>query len=242
MIRGAIFDLGGTLIHPGEFEPGNAQTLLRWVRGRGFAVPDDFVGAVMAQRQALWAARTGTQEVTADEALRAVLERYRLPTDAEFLADAERAFFAPELEGMRPLPGAVELLARLSRDGLRIGLISNASSHYLIVECCRRLLFAPYLEPIVSSAAVGWGKPDPRIFHVVLRQWGLPPAEITMVGDTLAADIAGAQTVGLQSILLTATHPPGAPAFLESVRPDAVAKTLAEVGDIIEQWSRTGAA
>jgi putative hydrolase of the HAD superfamily len=196
----------------------------------------------MAQRQALWAARTGTQEVTADEALRAVLERSRLPTDAEFLADAERAFFAPELEGMRPLPGAVELLARLSRGGLRIGLISNASSHYLIVECCRRLLFAPYLEPIVSSAAVGCVKPDPRIFRVVLRQWNLPPAEVAMVGDTLGADSAGAQAVGMRSILVTAAHPPGAPTSLGSVRPDAVAKTLAEVGDIIERWSRTGAA
>lgn len=57
-----------------------------------------------------------------------------------------------------------------------------------------------------------------------------------MVGDTLAADIAGALTVGIRSILLTAAHPPGAPAFLESVRPDAVAKTLAEVGEIIDRW------
>jgi len=240
MIRGVIFDLGGTLIFPGEFEAANAQALLRWVRGQGLAAPDDLAAAVMAERQARWAARAGTREVTADEALRAVLERYGLPTDAGFVADAERAFFAPELEGMRALPGAVALLARLNRAGLRTGLISNASSHYLIVEGCRRLLFAPYLEPIVSSAAVGWAKPDARIFRVVLRRWGLAPEEVVMVGDTLAADIAGAQAVGMRAILLTAVHPPGAPTSLASARPDAVAATPREVGEIIERW-REGA-
>lgn len=236
MIRGVIFDLGGTLIHPGDFERGNAEALVRWLRGRGHAPPEAFAEALMAERRALWAARAGVEEVTADRALRAVLERFGLPAGAEVVADAERAFFSHELDGMRPLPGAVELLAGLNRRGLRAGLISNASSHYLIVECCRRLLFAPYLEPIISSAGFGWTKPDPRIFRAVLRQWDLPPGDAAMVGDTLGADVAGAAALGMRSILLTAAHAPDAPTALDSVRPDAVARTLREVGDVIDRW------
>jgi len=244
MLRGVIFDLGGTLIYSAEFEAANAQALTRWLRTRGHPVPDDFALAVMAERQARWAGRRGTEEVTAHDALRAALQRYGLPTDAAFVADAERAFFIPELEGMRPRPGAVALLARLAGAGLPLGLISNASSHYLIVECCRRLLLAPYLEPIVVSAAVGWRKPDPRIFHVVLRHWGLEAAQVVMVGDSLEADIAGARAMGLRSILLAPPRDDGPPAAHSApepappavAQPDAIAASLLQVGEIIDRW------
>jgi len=190
----------------------------------------------MAERQARWAARTGFEETTADGALRAILERYDLPAEPADVSDAERAFFAPELEDARPIPGTAAVLARLNRGGLRAALVSNASSHYFVVECCRRLLFAEFLDPIVSSAAVGWVKPDARVFRAVLRPWSLPPDAVVMVGDSLAADIAGAAMLGMRSILLTATHGPGAPVVLESVRPDAVASTLPEAASIIERW------
>jgi len=202
-------------------------------------VPDDFAAALMAERQARWAARSGFEETTADGALRAVLERYGLPAGAAEVEAAERAFFAPELDEARPLPGAAALLRRLNDAGLRVGLASNASSHYFVVECCRRLLFAEFLDPIISSAAVGWGKPDPRIFRAVVRPWGLPPEAIVMVGDSLAADIAGAAAVGMRGILLTAALEPGAPVALGEVRPDAVAATLDDVGDIIAEWQES---
>jgi HAD superfamily hydrolase (TIGR01509 family) len=199
-------------------------------------VSDDFVDALMAERQARWAARNGFEETTADGALRAILERYDLPAGPADVSEAERAFFVPELEEVRPLAGAAAALARLNRGGLRTALVSNASSHHFVVECCRRLLFAEFLDPIVSSAAVGWVKPDPRVFRAVLRPWNLPPHAVVMVGDSLAADIAGAAALGMRSILLTAAHEPGAPVALESVAADAVAATLAEAASIIEGW------
>lgn len=236
MIRGVIFDLGGTLITQGDFEEPNARALLRWLRAAGHAIPESFVDALMIERRALWDARKGTEEVTADQAIGAVLARFGLPAEAAFLASAERAFFTFELDSVRPLEGAVEVLGRLHGMGLRIALISNASSHYFVAECCRRLRFAPYLEPIVSSAAVGRVKPDPRIFRAVLDTWDTPPAEVAMVGDSLPADIAGAQTAGMRSILITAIHAPNAPTSLESIRPTAVAGTLSAVGEIIQRW------
>ena len=199
-------------------------------------IPDEFIEALLAERQARWAARTGFEEATADGALRAILERYDLPAEPADVSEAERAFFVPELEEARPLPEAAAVLAQLNRGGLRTALVSNASSHYFVVECCRRLLFAEFLDPIVSSAAVGWVKPDPRVFGAALRPWNVPPATVVMVGDSLAADIAGAAAVGMRSILLTLAHNPGAPVALESVRPDAVAATLPEAAHIIEGW------
>lgn len=224
------------MIWPGTWEAANAQALRTHLRNRGHTVPDDFVDALMAERQARWAARAGLEEATADGTLRAVLARYHLPAGSADVDDAERAFFGPELEEARALPGAAATLARLTRVGLRLALVSNASSHYFVVECCRRLLFAEFLDPIVSSAAVGWMKPDPRVFHAVLRPWGISPGAVVMVGDSPAADIAGASALGMRSILLTATHPAGGPAVPDAPRPDAVAATLAEVAEIVESW------
>lgn len=237
MIRGVIFDLGGTLIHPGDFEEGNARGLQRWLRERGQNLSEVFVEDLRAERRALWENRRGTEEVLATQAIGTVLARHRLPSESAAVTDAERAFFEFELTSARPLPGVLELLDQLHKNGIRVALISNASSHYFVTECCRRLGVARYLDPIVSSAAIGWTKPDRRAFQPVIRAWKIPPGEIVMVGDSLAADVAGAHASGLRSILLTVVHPPGTPTSLESIRPDAVAASLAAVGTIIGQWS-----
>lgn len=240
-VRGVIFDLGGTLIrrYGPEYEDDNAEALARWLRNRNITVDETFVTALVAERQSRFANRRGLREVLAEDALRPVLLRYGVQVDPEFLAQAEAAFFEPELRAMRPLPEAVNVLRQLPILGLLVGLASNASSDYFVVECCRRLGFAPYLEPIVSSAAVGWSKPDPRIFQAILTEWKLPAASVTMVGDYLEADIAGGHRMGMRTVLLTAEHGPLDAAASDAVRPDVIAHDLGEVGRIIGEWSRS---
>lgn len=245
MVQGVIFDLGGTLAalaapqEAGSLDRGNAVALLDWLRRRGFQVDDGFADAVVAERASCFARRArGVQEVTAAEALRPVLRRYGLRHDEASTTAAEAAFFEPELASMRPLPGARELLQRMRDLGLRAGLVSNASSHYFVIECCRRLGLAGDLDPIVSSAQVGWAKPDPRVFAPVLSAWSLPPSRVVMVGDTPSADIAGANRMGMRSILIAPGTASGASADADP-KPGAVAADLAEVRRLLEQWAVT---
>ncbi|MDQ7819259.1 MAG: HAD family hydrolase [Armatimonadota bacterium] len=240
MIRGVIFDLGGTLavgdpLPAEELDRANAAALRAWLVEQGYDVPPTFIDAVVAERQAAFASRQGTREVTAAQALASALRRYGLPDDPDTLARAEAAFFEPELARMTPVPGAVEVLEALRRRGLRLGLLSNASSHLFVVECCRRLGLAPYLDPIVSSAQVGWAKPDPRPFEVILSAWALAASEVVMVGDTLQADVAGARAVGMRAIWLRPGPPPPEPA---DPPPDGMAGDLREVIALVEAWSR----
>ena len=51
---------------------------------------------------------------------------------------------------------------------------------------------------------MGLRKPNPAIFHLALSAWGLPPDEVVMVGDTLGADILGAQLAGLHNVWVKA--------------------------------------
>ncbi len=241
MVRGVIFDLGDTLAAPEnrlsdeDLDGLNAGGLLLWLRRRGLQVDDGFVDALVEERLACAVRRArDAREVTAADALRPVLRRYQLPHDDASIGEAEVAFFQPELAAMHPLPGAREILGRMRTWGLHAGLASNASSDYFVKECCRRLGFAASLDPIVSSAAVGWQKPDRRIFDTILSAWALPAAQVVMVGDTPPADIAGANWLGMRSILLPGTRPLDPSG--KGPRPDAVAADLFSAASTIEQW------
>ena len=239
MIRGVIFDLGGTLaapINPEDLDRRNTLALLAWLRQRSGPLDDGFVDVLVEARQEAFARREGAREVTAAEVLGPVLARYGLPHDPRFTQAAEEAFFEPELASMRALPGANTLLAWVHDQGLRAGLASNASSQYFVVECCRRLGLERWLDPILTSAQVGWTKPAPPIFEAILTQWALAPGDVVMVGDTPAADIVGAVRVGTRSILLAENR--GARETVEgNARPNEGARDLANVRTILAQWS-----
>ena len=238
MIRGVIFDLGGTLAAPlnsEDLDRRNTLALLTWLRQRFGPLDDAFVDVLVEARQAAFARRDGAREVTAAEVLGPVLQRYGLPYDPSFTQAAEEAFFEPELGSMRALPGASTLLAWVHDRGLRAGLASNASSQYFVVECCRRLGFERWLDPILSSAGVGWTKPAPPIFRAILTHWKLAPGDAVMVGDTPSADVAGAVRVSMRSILLAEGREPHRTDETDA-RPEEVARDLADVHSILARW------
>lgn len=55
---------------------------------------------------------------------------------------------------------------------------------------------------IVLSEEVRCQKPNPRIFEEALRMNGLDASEVVMIGDSFSSDIAGANTVGIDTIWL----------------------------------------
>ena len=57
---------------------------------------------------------------------------------------------------------------------------------------------AGYFKKVIESAVVGVRKPDPRIFQLGCDALGLPPAEVLVIGDSLAKDIEPAEKLGCQ--------------------------------------------
>lgn len=234
-LAAVIFDLGGTLIYPSTTDGDNAAHLTAWLRSLGH--PAELGAAVREARRWMWemTSTTGRQH-TMQEAVRRAAAQLNLGiTDGGFVEAAERVFFEPEMEGYRAFPGAVEMLERLSKAGLRLGCISNASSHWLIEQIVERMGFGPYLDPVVSSAGFGRAKPDPAIFHSVLDRWGVEPARAAMVGDTLEADMGGGQGVGMRTLYVTMTPNPDNINH-RHIRPDAEAASLEEAARILLAW------
>ncbi|PYM79784.1 MAG: hypothetical protein DME13_24970 [Candidatus Rokuibacteriota bacterium] len=110
----------------------------------------------------------------------------------------------------------------------RLGIVSNFYGNLATV--CDDLGIRSLFQAIVDSQAVGWKKPDPRIFRHALDELGVKPAEATFVGDSLSRDMAGARSVGMAHIWLV-------PAAAADPRPccrgDRVIRSLRELGEML---------
>ena len=230
-----IFDLGGTLVYPTTTPHDNAASLQAWLQARG--LPRDLDAAIRDARRWMWEMTRATgRQYTTQEAIRRAFTQMNLPAPEQtFVEEAERVFFHPELTGYRPFPGALPLLRRLAATRVRVGCISNASSHWLIERIVDHLGFQPFLDVVVSSAGYGRVKPDPGIFRAVLNRWKVPPARAAMVGDTLEADIAGGRGVGMRTLYVTMAPNPDN-VHHRHVIPDADAGSLTDAERILFEW------
>lgn len=97
-------------------------------------------------------------------------------------------------------PDVMLTLEALRERGIRLAIVSNWDNS--LQSHCDELGLTPLFETIVGSLAVGYEKPDPRIFHVALQRLGLQPQQVMHVGDIYASDVVGARRAGITPILL----------------------------------------
>jgi HAD superfamily hydrolase (TIGR01509 family) len=100
-------------------------------------------------------------------------------------------------------PDTIPLLDSLRDRGIRVGLCSNAP--YRVESLHGQLAFLgleSHLDAVTFSAEVGWRKPSPRIFEAAMGALGTGPERTMMVGDSEAADVAGAHAAGMWGVLI----------------------------------------
>lgn len=101
-------------------------------------------------------------------------------------------------------PDVLPTLEKLQAAGYRLAIISNWSWH--LPALCDALGISSYFEQIFTSARVGYQKPNPKIFHYALTTMKIQPHEALHIGDSLSADVGGAQQVGINALWLARPH------------------------------------
>jgi len=86
-------------------------------------------------------------------------------------------------------------LARL--DGIPRAVVSNADDAFLKGILTRNSLD---FDAVITSEFARCYKPRPRIFEIALDALRVDPGSVVHVGDSLAADVAGARRLGMQTI------------------------------------------
>jgi HAD superfamily hydrolase (TIGR01509 family) len=102
------------------------------------------------------------------------------------------------VEGLAPLPGAVEWIERLARDGWRQAIASSAPRANVQVVV-RALGVGAYLGALVAAEDVHRGKPEPEVFLVSASRVGVAPSRAVVVEDA-AAGIEAARRAGMRSV------------------------------------------
>lgn len=107
----------------------------------------------------------------------------------------------------REVAGAREALAALAATGVGLAVVSNADGTVeaqLREDGICQVGPGPGVEvaAVLDSGVVGVAKPDPAIFHLALEALGTHPARTLHVGDTPAADVAGARAAGIHPVLV----------------------------------------
>ena len=88
-----------------------------------------------------------------------------------------------------------------------------------------------YFKEIMISGEVGFGKPDPRIFRLVLDRLGVPAQEAVMIGNSLSSDIQGAQSVEMKSVWVNRESRPRD----DMVVPELEVRNLAELREAFQR-------
>lgn len=147
------------------------------------------------------------------------------PAESEQLWESwnlEGAFF-----GRRLFDDAIDALEALRRRGYRLGCVTNrAFGGPAFASEVEDHGLARFFDVLSVSCDIGFMKPHPQIFQHALDILGVEPEEAVMVGDSLRADVAGAQALGMTAVW---REHPGIDEQADGVRPDFVVDELREV-------------
>jgi len=99
-------------------------------------------------------------------------------------------------------PDVVGTLDILQRQGLRMGLVSNAAYLPRLMKAqLSALRLQSFFEAVSFSSEVGVRKPHPRIYADALLKLGVEARRALFVGDRVKEDIQGPKTLGMRAVL-----------------------------------------
>jgi epoxide hydrolase-like predicted phosphatase len=188
MIKAVIFDLGGVLVRT-EF-PEVRQRL-----EKRLGLDSGVLGQIVWGGETWDLAELG--HITYEEYWRRVGKALDLRTQEEIRSFRREYFSGDRLDGE-----LVSLIKEL-RNRHRIGLLSNAPDR-LEVWLEENWGIKDLFDAIVYSAKVHVAKPDPSVFHMILKQLAVAPSEALFVDD-YPRNIDAALELGMHAIRFTGT-------------------------------------
>lgn len=149
------------------------------------------------------------QEAFRIEYIKQWLELSGLPSDAETARKTRLEYRAeydvpavPDngFEGYLVFDDVTPTLQTLREHGVKRAVISNADDD--VTELCTHMQFAEDMDLIVTSALVGYEKPDERTFRAALEPLEVAPESALHIGDQPLSDVAGALKSGMRAALI----------------------------------------
>ena len=220
-IKGLLIDLDGVLYIEDQIIPGAVETM-EWLRRAGF--PLRFLTNTTIRSRASLAAKLSRFSIQAEPseifstavvAARWLAEKGLSRVQLLVTEDAQKDFGGFQITADNP---EVVVVGNL-RSAFNFNILNSA---FLSIRAGARLValqkgrywltkdglamdagaFVTALEYATETEATLIGKPNRAYFDTALLDIGLDPSQVAMIGDSIYADILGAQKVGMSTILV----------------------------------------
>jgi putative hydrolase of the HAD superfamily len=171
--------------------------------------------------------------------LRRCFAELGLNVDAIDFEAAMRAYDWQPAEQVVLYADTLIVLETLREAGYKIGLITNS----MFPMWMRDVELAAYglldfFDARTTSGDAGYIKPHTAVFQRLLDQLETSPDQAVFVGDSPEHDIAGANAVGMISVLMS---PPHLDRDLQNTEPDYTINALTELLPILDKINTNGA-
>lgn len=206
MYKAIVFDLYGTLIdlHTDETRPHMWQTLSLFFSYSGAKYHAEELSRRYFERvKEKLDSATHTQYPDVD-----ILDVFRdlylykkvTPSDA-VVVETAKLFRVLSIDYIKSYPHMHQLLDLIKQKGYRVILLSNAQRAFTLYEM-DLMGITPYFDRVFLSSDAGMCKPEPQFFMKMLEDQNLKATECLFIGNDHLTDIAGASSVGMDSLYL----------------------------------------
>lgn len=113
------------------------------------------------------------------------------------------AYWDAYVEEMELFDGVVETLAELRDAGLDVAVVTNLTTR-IQMQKIEALDIDDHVDLLLTSEETGREKPASVMFTLPMARLGVSPDETVMVGDSVSADVEGANALGLTTVLFNA--------------------------------------
>jgi beta-phosphoglucomutase len=124
----------------------------------------------------------------------------------EALSDRKQLLYRERVaKDIRALPGAIDLMKALQKNGIKSALASSATKENVDI-IVQGLGITKLFQAFVNGPEVAEGKPSPLIFQLAAKKLGVSPANCVVIEDAIAG-VAAAKAGGMKCIAVTNSLP-----------------------------------
>lgn len=154
-------------------------------------------------------------EIDLDIVFRKLFSDKGIEIDQSTLCAVEMFVRSLSTRFIRLYDGVEEFLQALKDNGKSVFLLSNAQRGFTRPEL-KLLGIEKYFDGIMISSEEGFKKPSEKFFRRLLNKYNLDSKESIMIGNDAGSDIAGAISVGMDSLYIHTEISPEFPENLQS--------------------------
>ena len=135
---------------------------------------------------------------------------HEIGPDDSRIAEAVDAYFSAFMGRCHLIPGTIEMLKAL-KGTYRLGLLSNFTHPPAMREIIDSLGLTPHFDVVLISGELGYRKPHPLVFRLLIEELGVKRSQILYIGDDPEPDIVGARRAGIRPVWFTYVRDKGIP-------------------------------